>query len=83
LTLSIRSAGKTIAHRPRPSGGKVFDLMNALKRSISPTPDEKPENGKNPGKAAAGQKEMLLPISGQKAGKQAAKKAAKAQRLLA
>jgi DNA end-binding protein Ku len=54
-----------------------------LKRNISPTTAEKPENGKKPGKAAAGQKEMLLPISGQKAGEQAAKKAAKAQRLLA
>jgi hypothetical protein len=47
--------------------------MNALKRNISPTTDEKPENGKNPGKAAAGQKE----------GKQAAKKAAKPQWRLA
>jgi DNA end-binding protein Ku len=54
-----------------------------LKRNISPTTAEKPENGKKPGKAAAGQKEMLLPISGQMVGKQAAKKAAKPQRRLA
>jgi hypothetical protein len=57
--------------------------MNALKRSISPTTAEKPENGKKPGKAAAGQKEMLLLISGQMVGKQAAKKAAKPQWRLA
>jgi DNA end-binding protein Ku len=64
----------------------VVDLMDALRKSIgggdaagtkAPT---KP--GKKPRKAAAGQKEMLMPIAGKKPAKEAAAKkpAAKPQR---
>jgi DNA end-binding protein Ku len=45
--------------------------MEALKRSIA---SEAPTKGKKPRRAAAGQKEMLLPIEGKKV---ATKKAAK------
>jgi DNA end-binding protein Ku len=37
--------------------------MDALKRSIGQAERETPAKGKKPRKAAAGQKEMLLPIS--------------------
>ncbi len=69
--------GKTIAAKPRPRGENVVDLMDALKRSISA--DAKtapPAKTKKSRKAAAGQKEMLLPISGKRAGKDAVKRTA-------
>jgi DNA end-binding protein Ku len=58
--------GKTIAAKPRPRGENVVDLMDALKRSIGNGKKEAAPaaKGKKPRKAAAGQKEMLLPISG-------------------
>ena len=49
--------------------------MDALKKSI--TSEAPPSKGKKPRKAAAGQKEMLLPIEGKKP---VAKKAAKPER---
>jgi DNA end-binding protein Ku len=74
--------GERIASTPRPKGDNVVDLMDALKRSLSsgggkpavksaakPAPAAKAAKGKKPRKAAAGQKEMLLPISGSKAAK--------------
>jgi DNA end-binding protein Ku len=45
--------------------------MDALKRSIG---NEQSVKGKKPRKAVAGQKEMLLPISGKRAAKQETKK---------
>jgi DNA end-binding protein Ku len=58
--------------------------MDALKRSISgkpaaakPEPAAKPAKGKKPRKAAAGQREMLLPISGKRAAKAEEKRAPK------
>jgi DNA end-binding protein Ku len=41
--------------------------MDALKRSIAN--DTQPSKGKKPRKAAAGQKEMLLPIAGKRTAK--------------
>ena len=71
--------GKTIAAKPRPRGQNVVDLMDALKRSIgSGTKAPAAARGKKPRKAAAGQKEMLLPIAGKKASKDEAKKPVKA-----
>jgi DNA end-binding protein Ku len=78
--INQKRAGKTIAHKPRPSGENVFDLMDALKRSIGDSSVEKPAKGKKPRKAVAGQKEMLMPIEGKKPAKQTAKKATKTQR---
>ncbi len=70
--------GKTIAAKPRPKGENVVDLMDALKRSISNERTSAPSaKGKKPRKAAAGQKEMLLPISGKRAAKAETKKADK------
>jgi DNA end-binding protein Ku len=70
--------GKTIAAKPRPRGENVVDLMDALKRSISGGSKAPPAvKGKKPRKAAAGQKEMLLPIAGKKAAKDEAKKLVK------
>jgi DNA end-binding protein Ku len=46
--------------------------MDALKRSIAG--ESQPAKGKKPRKAAAGQKEMLLPISGKRAAKAETKK---------
>ena len=68
------------------STGNVINLMDALKRSLAsekqPAPAAKGQEkaqekskGKKPRKAAAGQREMLLPISG--SGKRAAKETAK------
>ena len=52
--------------------------MDALKRSISGGSKAPPvAKGKKPRKAAAGQKEMLLPIAGKKATKDEAKKPVK------
>jgi DNA end-binding protein Ku len=72
--INAKRNGRTIGPKPRPRGENVVDLMDALKRSIA---SETPAKGKRPRKAAAGQKEMLLPIEGKKP---AAKKAAKSDR---
>jgi len=67
-------AEKPIAATARPKGENVVDLMDALKRSIANDRGAEPAKGKKPRKAAAGQKEMLLPISGKRAAKAEAKK---------
>jgi DNA end-binding protein Ku len=67
--INAKRQGKTLGRKPRPSGENVVDLMDALKKSIA---TEAGPKGKKPRKAAAGQKEMLLPIEGKKP---AAKKA--------
>src|SRR3954465_7085963 len=63
--------GEKITPASKPvSGDNVISLMDALKRSISAKPSDraaaaaKPAKGKKPRKPAAGQREMLLPISG-------------------
>jgi DNA end-binding protein Ku len=51
----------------RPTG-KVINLMDALRRSVqAEKQNTRPAQGKKSRKGAAGQKEMLLPISGKKA----------------
>src|ERR1700730_6342086 len=70
--INAKRQGKTIGPKPRPKGENVVDLMDALKKSWA---SEAPPKGKRPGKASAGQKEMLLPIEGKPA-----KKTAKAER---
>ena len=73
--ISQKRAGKPIAAKERPRGENVVDLMDALRKSIgggAATATEAPKkSAKKPRKAAAGQREMLLPISG--SGKRAAK----------
>jgi DNA end-binding protein Ku len=85
-----RNGLKTPAKAAPKSGGNVINLMDALKRSLANEKQAAPaakesvkENGKEtvkakgkkPRKAASGQREMLLPISG--SGKRAAKETAK------
>ena len=69
-----KHSGKPIAAKARPKGENVVDLMDAMKRSIANNRGAEPAKGKKPRKAAAGQKEMLLPISGRRAAKAEAKK---------
>ena len=69
----------------RRRGHYVVDLMEAQRKSVGGASAETnaPKNSpKKPRKAAAGQKEMLMPIAGKKPAKEAAAKkpTAKAQR---
>jgi DNA end-binding protein Ku len=54
------------------------DLMDALRKSIgseaAPAAEAPKKSAKKPRKAAAGQKEMLMPIAGKKPKEAAAKK---------
>jgi DNA end-binding protein Ku len=77
--------GERITSVSKPvSRDNVISLMDALKRSISGKPTEKipaakapAAKGKKPRKAASGQREMLLPISGKRAAKAEEKRAPK------
>ncbi len=82
--INQKRAGKPITPKERPRAGNVVDLMEALRRSVSGsgakagTPNKMTKKSK---KASAGQKEMLMPIAGEKPVKQTGKKpAAKPQR---
>jgi DNA end-binding protein Ku len=75
--INQKRAGKPIVAKERPRGENVVDLMDALRKSIgggaaTPEPSKKP--AKKAKKATAGQKEMLMPISGKKPAKEAAAK---------
>jgi DNA end-binding protein Ku len=84
--INQKRAGKPITAKERPRGENVVDLMDALRKSIgggAATATEAPKkSAKKPRKAAAGQKEMLMPIAGRKPAKEAAAKkpAARAHR---
>jgi DNA end-binding protein Ku len=73
--ISAKRSGKAIGPKPRPRVDNVVNLMDALRQSIT-SYASKP---KKPRKAAAGQKEMLLPIDG-KGGSE--KKATKSESIL-
>jgi DNA end-binding protein Ku len=77
--INQKRAGRPITPKERPRGENVVDLMEALRRSVGGAAAEtkapkKPV--KKPRKAAAGQKEMLMPIAGKKPKETAAKKPA-------
>src|SRR6266446_8032687 len=85
--INQKRAGKPITPKERPKGENVVDLMEALRRSVGgraaePTAKSTGKTAKKPRKAAAGQKEMLMPIEGKKQAKAAPTKkaAAKPQR---
>jgi DNA end-binding protein Ku len=83
--INQKRAGKTIRPKERPKGENVVDLMEALRRSVGgAAADTKApkKSARKPRKAAAAQKEMLMPIAGKKPAKEAAAKkpTAKAQR---
>jgi DNA end-binding protein Ku len=72
-----KRAGKPITPRERPRGDNVVDLMEALRKSVggAAAATEAPKkSAKKTRKAAAGQKEMLMPIAGKKPAKEAAAK---------
>jgi DNA end-binding protein Ku len=75
--INQKRAGKPITPKERPRGENVVDLMEALRKSVggaaaAPPAVKKP--AKKAKKATPGQKEMLMPISGKKAAKEAAAK---------
>jgi DNA end-binding protein Ku len=73
-----RNGLRTTAKPAPKSGGNVINLMDALKRSLASEKQSAPpakNKGKKPRKAASGQREMLLPISG--SGKRAAREESK------
>ena len=77
--INQKRAGKPITPKERPRGENVVDLMEALRKSVGGATAETrapTKSAKKPRKAAAGQKEMLMPIAGKKAVKEAAKKPA-------
>lgn len=83
--INQKRAGKTIRPKERPKGENVVDLMEALRKSVGSaaaaaevqTKAAAKKTAKTPRKAAAGQKEMLMPIAGKKPAKEtAAKKSA-------
>ena len=77
-----KRADKPITSKERPRGENVVDLMDALRKSVGGAAAEtKRRSRQKPRKAAAGQRQMLMPIRGKKPGKEAAKKpAARPQR---
>src|SRR6266478_584221 len=67
--INQKRAGKPITPKERPKGENVVDLMEALRRSVggraAETTAKSPgKTAEKPRKAAAGQKEMLMPIEG-------------------
>jgi DNA end-binding protein Ku len=82
--INQKRAGKPITPKERPRGENVVDLMEALRRSVGGAAAETKgpkKSVKKPRQAAAGQKEMLMPIAGKKPKQAAGKKpAARPQR---
>jgi DNA end-binding protein Ku len=78
--INSKRAGKPVTAKARPRGENVVDLMDALRQSIGQASQSPAKPTKKPRKASAGQKEMLMPIAGKKAAKEAtAKKPASRQ----
>jgi DNA end-binding protein Ku len=83
--INQKRAGKPIMPKKQPRGENVVDLMEALRRSVGGAASEAKTSkkaAKKPRKAAAGQKEMLMPIAGKKQAKEpvAKKPTARSQR---
>src|SRR3954454_14705757 len=75
--INQKRAGKPIVPKERPRGENVVDLMDALRKSVGGAAAESKATkkpAKKAKKAAAGQKEMLMPIAGKKPAKEAATK---------
>src|ERR1700738_3394464 len=80
--INQKRAGKPITAKERPRGENVVDLMDALRKSVGGAAAEckaTKKSAKKPRKAAAGQREMLMPIAGKKPKEAAAKKSASKQ----
>ncbi|MGY4597987.1 DNA end-binding protein Ku [Bradyrhizobium sp. GM22.5] len=75
--INQKRTGKPIVPKDRPKGENVVDLMDALRKSVggAAAKTEAPKKpAKKTKKAAAAQKEMLMPIAGKKLAKEAAAK---------
>src|SRR5215471_15358917 len=75
--INQKRSGKPIIPKERPRGENVVDLMEALRRSVGGPAAETSapkKSAKKQRKAAAGQKEMLMPIAGKKQAKEAVTK---------
>jgi len=82
--INRKRSGKPIIPKERPRGENVVDLMEALRQSVGgavAAETKAPKrSAKKPRKAAAGQREMLMPIAGKKPAKETtAKKPASRQ----
>src|SRR6202007_494343 len=73
--INQKRSGKPIIPKERPRGENVVDLMEALRQSVGGAAGAETKapkkSAKKPRKAAAGQREMLMPISGKKPAKEA------------
>jgi len=74
--INQKRAGKVIRPKERPKGENVVDLMEALRQSVGreAAPANVGKPAKKAKKAAAGQKEMWMPIAGKKPAKEAVSK---------
>src|SRR6202000_27200 len=75
--ITKKRAGKPITPKERPRGENVVDLMDALRKSVGGAAAESKapkKPAKKAKKAAAGQKEMLMPIAGKKPAREPAAK---------
>jgi DNA end-binding protein Ku len=72
--INSKRNGKPMTAKARPRGENVVDLMDALRKSIGQESPAPVKSAKKTRKASAGQKEMLMPIEGKKAAKQASAK---------
>ena len=75
--INQKRSGRPIIPKERPRGENVVDLMEARRRSVdgAATETKAPKKpAKKPRKAAAGQREMLMPIAGKKPAKETAAK---------
>ncbi|MCK1354920.1 MULTISPECIES: Ku protein [unclassified Bradyrhizobium] len=71
--INQKRAGKPITPKERPRGDNVVDLMDALRKSVGSAAAESKtakKLTKKVKKAAAGQKEILMPIAGKKPAKE-------------
>jgi DNA end-binding protein Ku len=67
--INQKRAGKPIIPKERPRGENVVDLMDALRKSVGAASAETKspkKTAKKAKRAAASQKEMLMPIAGKK-----------------
>ena len=75
--INQKRSGKPIIPKERPRGENVVDLMEALRQSVGgavAAETKTKKSAKKPRKAAAGQREMLMPIAGKKPAKETAAK---------
>jgi DNA end-binding protein Ku len=76
--INQKRSGRPIIPKQRPRGENVVDLMEALRQSVGgavAAEGKAPKkSAKKPRKAAAGQREMLMPIAGKKPAKETAAK---------